>query len=375
MLLLDVRWVLSGLLLLLLAAALVPLWLEGRLAARRAASAAAPPLARFDHAPLGLLLLRDSNIRYANAYARRLLDLAARATALPEADWASALREDCAAARREGAAAGRYRRARLDGDRYARWWIAPEEDLDLVLLFDETTPYRTEQAARFLISDLSHELRTPLATLLTHLQILQLPNIREEVRRQSLQLLGQETKRMARLVHDLLELGRLETSTAFEPRPLNLQAVAEAALAQVDPDAQARGVTLALRADAPLPPVAGDEDALKRVFLNLLDNACKYSRPGDRVMVSLQRSATAAEVCGAVCDTGPGIPAEHLPHVTRRFYRAAPEEVAGSGLGLALVEEILIRHGSRLELESHTAPGPDGTTGTCARFRLPVVPA
>lgn len=95
----------------------------------------------------------------------------------------------------------------------------------------------------------------------------------------------------------------------------------------------------------------------------------KYSRPGDRVIVSLGQ-ADEGITC-SVCDTGPGIPAEHLPHVTRRFYRAAPQEIEGSGLGLALVEEILRRHQSRMEIESCTE-GEE--TGTQVRFVLPVLP-
>lgn len=107
---------------------------------------------------------------------------------------------------------------------------------------------------------------------------------------------------------------------------------------------------------------------LDLVFLNLLDNAVTYSRPGDRVMVSLQHIQKGVEC--TVCDTGPGIPAQHLPHVTRRFYRAAPQAAAGSGLGLAIVEEILRHHESRLEIESQ-AEGEE--TGTRVRFVLPVV--
>jgi signal transduction histidine kinase len=106
-----------------------------------------------------------------------------------------------------------------------------------------------------------------------------------------------------------------------------------------------------------------------QVFLNLLDNVAKHCRPGDRAVVSLERAEEG--VACAVRDTGPGIPAEHLPHISRRFYRAAPQAVEGSGLGLALVEEILHRHGSRLEIESRTE---GDETGTCVRFVLPVLP-
>lgn len=239
---------------------------------------------------------------------------------------------------------------------------------DLIHL-DIIAAQQAEQAMRFLINDLSHELRTPLATLLTHLEVLKLPNISPETRQQSIHLMQSEGRRMSRLLYDLLELGRLQTTAVLELRPIPLRALVADALGEMALSAAERQITLSLEADADLPWVAGDADRLKQVFLNLLDNAVKYSRPGDRVVVSLQCDAERTHIMCAVCDTGPGIPAEHLPHITRRFYRAT-NEVEGSGLGLALVEEVLRRHHSRLEIESYTE---GDETGTCVRFALPVI--
>jgi len=257
-----------------------------------------------------------------------------------------------------------------------RWWVIPGVDLSTgsgqrltaVFLLDVTTQQRAERAARSLISDLSHELRTPIATILTHLEVLSLPNISEEIGQQSLRLLKEESRRMARLVNDMLEFGRLETSAEIESRPVDLLALVEEAIDQIVPQAEEREIALSLEADTPLPLVVGDADQLRRVFLNLLDNAVKFSRPGDRVIVPLRQGEQGIEC--AVCDSGPGIPPEHLPHVTRRFYRVEPEKTEGSGLGLALVEEILRRHQSHLEIESRTE-GEE--TGTCVRFVLPVL--
>lgn len=173
---------------------------------------------------------------------------------------------------------------------------------------------------------------------------------------------------MGRLVHQLLELGRVEITADIARRPVDLQALAEEAIRQVARPAGEREIALSLEADASLPPVAGDRDRLYQVLLNLLDNAVKYGRPGDRVTVSL-RSEGLGVRC-AVRDSGPGIPAVHLPHLGRRFYRAGTPEVDGSGLGLALVAEILRRHGSRLEIESETLGAEAGTT---MRFFLPAM--
>lgn len=369
MLILDLRWLIFGFLLLLIVVVAVAIWLDRRLR-RGSFLSVREMLPVLERAPFGWLVLdKELNCLYANPHARHLLGLASLAGPLPDEEWVYLLDDDRATARR-GDTAGCYRTIFLPSKQIVRWWVVPRDDWAVVFLLDVTAQQRAEQAARSLLSDLSHELRTPIATILTHLEVLSLPNISEELSQQSLRILKKESRRMARLVNDMLEFGRLETSTKMESRPVDLLALVEEAMAQVIPQAEERQMVLSLEADTPLPLVVGDPDRLRQVFLNLLDNAVKFSRPGDRVIVSLRRGKQAIEC--AVCDSGPGIPAEHLPHVTRRFYRVSPEKTEGSGLGLALVEEILRRHQSHLEIESRTE-GEE--TGTCARFILPLMEA
>ncbi|MCJ7551400.1 MAG: HAMP domain-containing histidine kinase, partial [Anaerolineae bacterium] len=208
-------------------------------------------------------------------------------------------------------------------------------------------------------------LRTPIATLLTHIEILGLDDVGDDVHTQSLQLAKREAQRMSRLVNDMLELGRLEMTETLTRRPLSLLALVEDVVAQTMPRAVAENVTVDIVSPPALPLVLGNTDRLRQVLLNLLDNAFKYAGAGSRATIELS-AATAGVVC-TICDTGPGIPPEHLPFVTQRFYRAAAETVEGSGLGLALVAEILRHHGSELEITSSVADD----TGTCARFVLP----
>lgn len=247
---------------------------------------------------------------------------------------------------------------------FARWrWRQPSRAAADDLRAEE--PVWVTESTQFL-SDLAHELRTPLATLLTHLEVLRLPNLADDTRRQSIFLMQQEAKRMSRLVHDLLELGDLETMPTLERRSVNLRELVEQVVAQMIPLAAERHMTITLDADDDDLFTLGDADRLRQVFLSLLDNAVKYSRVGDSVSVSLRHQSDPTIVC-EVCDTGPGIPAEHLPNVTRRFYRGVSEAIGGSGLGLAVVKEILRRHHSILEISSNTqAPN----TGTCVRFAL-----
>ena len=224
---------------------------------------------------------------------------------------------------------------------------------------------RARRASRSLISNLGHELRTPIATLLTHIEILGLGDVGDDVHTQSLQLAKREAQRMSRLVNDMLELGRLEMTETLTRRPLSLLALVEDVVAQTMPRAVAENVTVDIVSPPALPLVLGNTDRLRQVLLNLLDNAFKYAGSGSRTTVELS-NVTGGVAC-AICDTGPGIPPEHLPFVTQRFYRAAAETVEGSGLGLALVAEILRHHSRELEMTSSVTE----ETGTCARFVLP----
>lgn len=370
MVVLDLKTVLFLLVLGLLSTAGLAAWLAHRSASRRA-----PALEITDHpallpaAPFGLLILEGSRLVRANAEAQRLLRLPPIPAALPDTEWTPLLLEDCALARADVASAGRYRTVTFASGQTVRWWTTAWGGRDVAFVFDITPQQRMEQASRALLHDLAHELRTPIATILTHLEVLGLTDVGEEVHQQSLALSKDEAQRMARLINDMLELGRLETAAEFALRPVELIALVEEVLFQALPQATARRMALSVEALPPLPLVLGNADRLRQVFLNLLDNAFKYAREGDRVVISLTQ--VEGGIACAVCDTGPGIPPEHLPHVTRRFYRVAPQEGTGSGLGLALVAEILRRHNAVLELESRVS----GNTGTCARFVLPLARA
>ncbi len=368
MLFFDLRGALFGLVLLLLAVAALAAWLERR---RHTFFELDETHAVLERLPFGVLALEGVRaFRFANPYACRLLGLDAPSGRLPKADWVSLLDQDRLAARSDLVATGCYHSVSLSPERFVRWWVTAWGERDLVCLWDISAQQQTEQAARSMLGDFSHEIRTPLATLLTHLEVLRLPELSDEARGQSIHLMQIEARRMSRMATSLLELSRLETAGAVERRPVDLVSLAEESLAQLMPRAQEREIAISLQADVPLPLAVGDPGRLKQVLLNLLDNAIKYSRPGDQVTVCLRRQGES--IACAVHDTGPGIPPEHLPHVTRRFYRGVSEGgEGGSGLGLALVDEILRRHQSRLEIESHTT---GAETGTCARFVLTSLP-
>lgn len=311
-------------------------------------------------APFGLMLL-DVRLEcvYANAYARRLLKIQPELRKLPETTWRAELYRDLSAARLTDIPQPHYRILNLPSEQSLSWWTCTLPSLNVVILADLSAQHKLEKTSRLFLGSLSHELRTPLTAILVHLEVLRTPGIPDPVHQNSLNLIHQETKRLGKLVQGLLELSHLETTLGVSLRPANLLIIAEEAIAEIILEAEARQILISLEAKAPLPKVLGDPDQLKQVFLNLLDNAVKFCRSGDRIEVCLEKRTEG--ICATLRDTGPGIPPEHLPHVTERLYRVRTD-VPGSGLGLALVAEILRHHNSRLEIESHTTGEHTGTT-------------
>jgi signal transduction histidine kinase len=167
------------------------------------------------------------------------------------------------------------------------------------------------------------------------------------------------------LVEDLLSLSRLETSPA-QMRPVKVRAIAEEAISALWEAAERAQVALLLQAPPGLPRVLADPDRLQQVFINLLDNAIKYSSGGATATIRLYHEGNVVRV--ELADTGPGIAADDLPHIFEPMYRgstAAIRASLGTGLGLTIVKTILEQHGTAISVQS--APG-EGTTFT---FLLP----
>jgi two-component system phosphate regulon sensor histidine kinase PhoR len=241
---------------------------------------------------------------------------------------------------------------------FLRWWCYPlEDDFSLLVLAEGSDQQRFVRQQAF-VGQLVHELRTPLTALVAHAEIAQSKQTGETTRAASMETIQSMAQRMGRLVRDMLELHRLETTGSLPLQPTNLVLVAEDAIAQLILRAEDCGVNLNFESDIPLPLALAHPDRLKQVFLNLIDNAIKYCRAGDEVRVILK-----AETEGVLCrvqDQGPGISVQDLPHVTECFYRGRTD-VDGNGIGLALVSEILRHHNSSLQIESKTGEGVSGT--------------
>ena len=222
-----------------------------------------------------------------------------------------------------------------------------------------------ERLRRDLVANVSHELKTPIAALRAHLENL-LDGV-EEPRRETLQVMLEQSERLTRLVEELLDLSRLESgAVTLTMEPVQLAPLVR----QVGREIQiGRGKAIAFHNDVPvdLPPVRADPERLHQVLFNLLDNAFRFTPAGGAVTVSAARQNDLCEV--TVDDTGPGIPDEHLPFVFERFYRvdsARSRGDGGTGIGLTIVRSVVEAHGGHIWVERR----PEG--GTRFRFELPV---
>jgi two-component system OmpR family sensor kinase len=227
---------------------------------------------------------------------------------------------------------------------------------------------RTQAAKehRRFLQRLDHELKNPLTAIRAGLA-----NIANDsataTQREALASVEAQVLRLSRLTFDLRKLADLETRPLEQASVDVAELLQEAvALAQERPRANARTLTLTLpQAPWPVPDILGDWDLLFLAAYNLLDNALKFTRPGDTVEVRASEDGAFAVI--EVADTGPGIPVEELPRVWDELYRGqGARGVPGSGLGLALVRAIVERHGGQVTLRSRVGQG------TVVTMRLPV---
>lgn len=220
---------------------------------------------------------------------------------------------------------------------------------ELNLLFERVQ--RAFDAQQHFVADAAHELRSPLAALRLQLQGLQRAGD-DAGRAVAIERLSAGIDRSTRLVEQLLTLARQEASTAGA-EPVDLRAVAQLALADVAPAAQARSMDVGLLDSDPanMPAIVpGSAEALRMLARNLLDNAIKYTPPGGRV--DLQVRSDSGHAVLTVEDSGPGIPPEHRERVMQRFVRETSEGASGSGLGLAIVQAIAQAHGATVMLDA-----------------------
>jgi len=232
----------------------------------------------------------------------------------------------------------------------------------LLLVRDVSRQMRLEAMRKDFVANASHELRSPLTVISGYLETLSQDPVLDAELHGPIAEMRRQADRMTAIIRDLLELSRLEgTDEEVQGAPVDIPPM----LAMLRKDVLARSVRpreVRVRIDSTARLIA-DEPEIQAAFSNLVDNAAKYTPPDG----SIEMRWWADEAGGhfAVSDTGIGIPAEHLPRLTERFYRVdagRSRATGGSGLGLAIVKHVLQRHGGTLEIDSIFG---QGSTFTC----------
>lgn len=214
-----------------------------------------------------------------------------------------------------------------------------------------------EELQNEFISSISHELRTPLTAIKGWGETLRDESMRdEELLNKGLAVISSEAERLSGMVEELLDFSRIRQIKGTAPKEqLDVFAEVQEAVFLFRERAQNEGISLQCVEQEKLPPVLGDRDRLRQVFVNILDNALKYAR-AENGAVHVDAATVPDGVQIVFSDNGIGISEKDLPNVKRKFYRANNQK-PGSGIGLAVAEEIIQAHGGTLELESEEGRG------------------
>ena len=246
----------------------------------------------------------------------------------------------------------------------------------LIELTDRTSESDISRAHTDFVANASHELRTPLAAIIGYVETLTEGGtaVDEAARTRFYEVVLREARRMQSLVEDLMSLSHVEAEKNDRPsESIDLTKLTARVVGEIG-SIQGRNRLVTQFPDAQTPDhqttVLGDAAQLEQLLRNLIDNALKYGDPAQPVTVSVAPAPNGG-IDLTITDRGPGIAPEHLPHLTRRFYRTDPgrsRAAGGTGLGLAIVKHIVERHRAQLDIVSELG---EGTTFTVS---FPAVP-
>ncbi|OPY58969.1 MAG: Sensor histidine kinase YycG [Pelotomaculum sp. PtaU1.Bin035] len=240
------------------------------------------------------------------------------------------------------------------------------------VLQDITELRKLELLRRDFVANVSHELRTPLTSIQGFLEALMDGTIGESQNRERyLKVIHQETLRLNRLIHELLDLALIESGEVrWELNPIDVTSLVSRVLLKLKPQMELQQVEVEQAIPGDLTLMLGNEDRIEQVLTNLVENAVRYSPPGSTI--SVRSAERKGKITVEVADRGPGIPPEDLPHIWERFHRvekSRSRSLGGTGLGLAIARQIIEAHGGQVDVQSEVG------RGSTFSFTLGTVPA
>ena len=223
---------------------------------------------------------------------------------------------------------------------------------------------KSERLQTEFISSVSHELRTPLTAITGWTETISYDDAIKGDSRRGLEIIARETARLRKMVEELLEFTRIQDGRfTLQVSKVDFPSLVEDCIYTYNELFRKENITVNyIPSDDDIPEIPGDPERLKQVVLNILDNACKYGKSGKKIDVSVGMDDNT--VYAAIRDYGRGIPPDELPQVKKKFYKGSSKE-RGSGIGLAVCEEIVTRHNGILDIVN--APGG----GVCVTITLP----
>ena len=230
-----------------------------------------------------------------------------------------------------------------------------------ILVFHDITELRRlEKIRQDFVANVSHELRTPISSIKGYAETLlegaidDKDNIREFI-----SIIYQDSNRLANLIDDLLDLSKIESGKMkMVFMPLDIKPILNRCIAVLEKSIKAKALSITVDVPNDLPKVSGDDKRLSQVFLNLLDNAVKYTPESGSIKIRAFANEKMVQI--DVSDTGIGIPENDLPRIFERFYRvdkARSRELGGTGLGLSIVKHIVLTHGGQVWVKSEVGQG------------------
>lgn len=235
----------------------------------------------------------------------------------------------------------------------------PDDELAL-LVQDVSQMIEAEKSRDAFLAHITHELRTPLTNIQAYAETLTEDLLEDEqTRHECYNVITSETRRLSRLIEDVLNVSQIESGVArFERVSVRIDESVRKVVQEVQASADAKSITLQLRVPSKVPPVMGDRMRLHQMWTNLLGNAIKYTPDGGSVTVAIQADESLVRLC--VSDTGIGIAPEHHERIFEKFYRAESSDIEGTegtGLGLPITLEIARMHGGSISVESSLGSG------------------
>jgi two-component system phosphate regulon sensor histidine kinase PhoR len=236
----------------------------------------------------------------------------------------------------------------------------PGEEKIMIVFHDVTRLKKLERIRTDFVANVTHEIRTPLTAIIGYLETLQAGAIdNPEDARRFIDIILKQSQRLNRLVEDLMTISKIELGEInFRFEDVFLSDVIDSVLQLIEAKAVVKQISIENKIPYKIHHIKADRDRLCQVFVNVLDNAVKFTSEGGHVTLDAEEKAGGMVV--TISDTGAGIPREEIQRLGERFYRAdktRSRELGGTGLGLSIVKHLMLAHGGKMEIESQLGRG------------------